>query len=104
MIELSDKEQVMYELVLKVLDGELTHEQAAAKAMVSKRTIYRKVNDYLRGGMGALAHKSRGDTVNSFAHFGSAVGMITRPAAIRPDTSSTPTRCRRRTSSERSPA
>ena len=57
---LSEKEQVMYELVLKVLDGALTVEQAAARACCSTRTVYRNIERYTRCGREGLAHGSRG--------------------------------------------
>jgi transposase len=57
---LSEKEHVMYEIVLKVLDGNLTRKQAAARLGVSQKTIGRKIDIFLKEGAKGLAHKSRG--------------------------------------------
>lgn len=57
---LSDKEKAMYDIILKVLDGALTVEQAAAMAAVSTRTIYRAIERVTRTGKAGLAHRSRG--------------------------------------------
>lgn len=58
--DLSDKEQAMYDIILKVLDGALTVAQAAAMASVSTRTIYRAIERVTRTGRSGLAHRSRG--------------------------------------------
>lgn len=57
---LSSKEQAMYDLVLRVLDGELSVEQAAASACVSHRTIRRAIRRVTCDGAAGLAHRSRG--------------------------------------------
>jgi transposase len=50
----------MQEMVMKVLNDGMSYEQAAARYCVSERTVRRKVNLYLWGGLGSLAHRSRG--------------------------------------------
>lgn len=57
---LPDKEQAMYDIILKVLDGALTVAQAAAMASVSTRTVYRAIDRVTRMGRPGLAHRSRG--------------------------------------------
>ena len=59
-IHLSGKEQIVYETILKVLDGQIDIERAAASLCVSPRTIYRKIDTFLREGAAGFAHKSRG--------------------------------------------
>jgi transposase len=59
-IYLSPKEVLMQEMVMKVLNDGMSYEQAAARYCVSERTVRRKVNCYLWGGLGSLAHRSRG--------------------------------------------
>ena len=50
----------MQEMILKVVNDGLSYERAAARYGVSERTVRRKVEIYLKSGMGALAHGSRG--------------------------------------------
>jgi len=50
----------MYETILKVLDGEITAKGAAARLLVSERTIHRKIKAFLQQGAQGFAHKSRG--------------------------------------------
>jgi transposase len=57
---LSPKEELMKEMVMKVLNDGMSYEQAAARYGVSERTVRRKVDIYLKMGAKALAHKSRG--------------------------------------------
>jgi transposase len=49
----------MQEMVLKVLNDGMSYEKAAARYGVSERTVKRKVEIYLKLGMGALTHGSR---------------------------------------------
>lgn len=50
----------MYKTILRVLDGELSIDRAAAKLCVTPRTVRRKIDIFLRQGAKGLAHKSRG--------------------------------------------
>lgn len=50
----------MYEMVRKVLNNELSIEQAAMRYHISKKTVCRKIDAYLWEGLGGLSHKSRG--------------------------------------------
>jgi len=50
----------MYETILKVLDGQIDVERAAARLGVTPRTIHRKISAYLQLGAKGFAHKSRG--------------------------------------------
>lgn len=59
-IHLSEKEQIMYKTILKVLDGEISIERAAAKLCVTPRTIRRKIDAFLQEGAQSFIHKSRG--------------------------------------------
>ena len=59
-IPLSEKEKIMYETILKVLDGEISVERAASRLCVSVRTVQRKISAYLQEGAQGFAHKSRG--------------------------------------------
>jgi len=58
--DLSPKERLMKEMILKVVNDGMSYEQAAARYGVSERTVRRKIDVYLKHGMGAVAHKSRG--------------------------------------------
>ena len=59
-IALSPKERLMYETILKVLDGAITNEQAANVLGVTERTVRRKIDTFLQLGAAGFAHGSRG--------------------------------------------
>lgn len=59
-IHLSGKEQIMRTIIMRVLDGELSIEQAAARLCVTPRTVRRKIDAFLQEGARGFAHKSRG--------------------------------------------
>jgi len=59
-VYLSPKEELMSEMVRKVLNDGMSYERAAARYGVSERTVRRKVEIYLKLGAKGLSHKSRG--------------------------------------------
>lgn len=69
MTMLSAKETLMYDEITLVLDGAITHEQAALKLGVTTRTIRRKIAHYLNEGIEGLVHKSRGSTPHNALSF-----------------------------------
>jgi len=77
MTMLSAKEQLMYDEITLVIDGTITHEQAALKLGVTTRTIYRKVASYLSEGTEGLAHKSRGSIPHNTLSFEDWVAITT---------------------------
>lgn len=50
----------MKEMIMKVLNDGMSYERAASRYGVSERTVRRKVDIYLKEGIGALPHRSRG--------------------------------------------
>lgn len=62
--ELKMKEQKMYLAVKSVVDKKLTVAQASRKYKVSERQIYRKKKQFLKEGIDAFKHKSRGKKTN----------------------------------------
>ncbi|MCL2757539.1 MAG: ISNCY family transposase [Coriobacteriia bacterium] len=58
-VYLSPKEELMSEMVKKVLNDGMSYERVAERYGVSERTVRRKVDIYLRLGARGLAHKSR---------------------------------------------
>jgi len=57
---LSDKEQVMKDMVTAVIHEDVSVAKAAIRFGVSEKTVRRKVDAYLREGMGSLVHRGRG--------------------------------------------
>jgi transposase len=59
-VTLSAKEKYMYEAILQVIDGTLTHDQAALRLGVTRRTVERKIAGYLNEGMPSFSHGLKG--------------------------------------------
>jgi transposase len=56
MVVLSDKEQMMCDVIMQVIDGTVAREAAAEKLGVSTRTIYRRCARYLFEGTPSFSH------------------------------------------------
>lgn len=59
MVVLSDKEQMMCDVIMQVIEGTITREAAAEKLGISTRTVYRRCARYLFEGTPSFAHSLR---------------------------------------------
>ena len=60
-MELNDKETKVYEIIEKVINGELTRKEAMFELNKSRQQIYRLINVYNSKGKSGFIHGNRGN-------------------------------------------